>query len=390
MQPRDPKAPPPDLNLPVFMGPLNIPQMPQPKRKRRWKLFLVWTLAVFAGGVAAGPFLTDQGCMVVERVAKLVGMPVPSFVANRRQSVRSEAPALSADKAIVPVSETSTATEPAPAGEQAAAPAPVSPSAPAAVPAPAVAPAPIPEVVALEPDHAAPVPAPREPKAAHRAAATPAPRAEAAEATEPHPQHGKGAVKAAAGSPKHKASDYQDPFAGDVDGASDAKPASTTGKTKAAPSETTPAKREPSPKPTASKSNDLLDNLMADGASDTKGKKRDSKDLDALLKDVQKSKPEPVKAKREEPAPASALSSSDISRVMAGVKVRANECAHRLSQPGNAEMKITVSKDGAVTDVQMSGKAAGTPLGACIEKATRAAKFPASSGLKFDYRLDAR
>ena len=390
MQPRDPKAPPPDLNLPVFMGPLNIPQLPQPKRKRRWKLFLIWSVVVFAGGVAAGPFLTDQGCMVVERVAKLVGMSVPSFVANRRSEARSEVPAPSADKAIVPAPETPPATEPAPAGDQAAAPAPVPPSAPAAVPAVAPAPAPVPEVATPEPEHAAPVPAPREPKAAHRTATTPAPRTETAEATEPRPQHGKGAVKAAAGSPKHKASDYQDPFAGDVDGAGDAKPTAAAGKTKAAPSEPAPAKREPAPKPTAGKSNDLLDNLMADGASDSKGKKRESKDLDALLKDVQKSKPEPVKVKREEPAPASPLSSSDISRVMAGVKVRANECAHRLGQAGNAEMKITVSKEGGVTEVQMSGKAAGTPLGACIEKATRAAKFPASSGLKFDYRLEAR
>jgi hypothetical protein len=74
---------------------------------------------------------------------------------------------------------------------------------------------------------------------------------------------------------------------------------------------------------------------------------------------------------------------------MAVVKTRSNSCAQRLGQSGIAELKITVSKSGAVTDVQLGGKIANTPLAACIEKATRAAPFPASSGLRFDYRIDA-
>jgi len=90
------------------------------------------------------------------------------------------------------------------------------------------------------------------------------------------------------------------------------------------------------------------------------------------------------------PPPAAALSPADISRVMAGVKTRSNDCARRLGQQGNAELKITVGKDGRVSDVNLGGNVAGTPLGACIEKATRAATFPASSGLRFDYRIDAR
>ncbi len=128
---------------------------------------------------------------------------------------------------------------------------------------------------------------------------------------------------------------------------------------------------------------------MTDGVADSKGKKRESKDLDALLKDVQKSKPEPP-PKREAPPPPASLSASDISKVMAGVKTRGNQCAQRLGQKGVAELKITVGKDGHVTDVNVGGKVADTPLGACVEKATRAATFPPSSGLRFDYRIDCR
>lgn len=77
-------------------------------------------------------------------------------------------------------------------------------------------------------------------------------------------------------------------------------------------------------------------------------------------------------------------------RVMAGVKTRCNACAQRLGQTGIAELKITVGKNGAVTDVLVGGKIANTPLAACIEKATRMATFPPSTGLRFDYRIDAR
>jgi len=50
----------------VFIGPLTVPDLP---RKRRWGWLLVWTLLVFAGGVAAGPALIDQAFMLVERAS---------------------------------------------------------------------------------------------------------------------------------------------------------------------------------------------------------------------------------------------------------------------------------------------------------------------------------
>ena len=203
------------------------------------------------------------------------------------------------------------------------------------------------------------------------------------------PRHGKGAVKAvaSAGTPSKKAAGFEDPFASDAETAGEAKSAAPSGKSKPAEPAAAP-KSEPAPKPVAARSQDPLDSLMADGIGESKGKKRDSKDLDALLKDVQKSKPEPP-PKREAPPPPSSLSAADIAKAMAVVKTRSNSCAQRLGLTGTAELKITVSKSGAVTDVQLGGKIANTPLAACIEKATRAAPFPASSGLRFDYRIDA-
>ena len=128
---------------------------------------------------------------------------------------------------------------------------------------------------------------------------------------------------------------------------------------------------------------------MADSPGDGKAKKHESKDIDALLKDVQKPRVEPA-AKKEAPPPAPSLSAADIARVMSGVKARGKECATKLGQKGVAELKISVSKSGAVSDVHLGGKLVDTPVGACIEKVTRAAVFPPSSGLVFDYRVDAR
>jgi len=140
-----------------------------------------------------------------------------------------------------------------------------------------------------------------------------------------------------------------------------------------------------------SKSGDPLDSLMNDVVSDPKGGKgkKDTKEMDALLKDVQKSDPAPA-AKKEQPASAPPLSPADISVAMAQVKVKGNSCAQRFGRSGTAELKITVSRDGKVTDVLVGGKLAGTPVAGCIEQAAKSASFRPNAGLKFDYRMDVR
>ena len=374
----DPNVPPPPLNLPVSMGPINLPEgLNQPKHKRRWGWLLVWTLLVFAGGVAAGPKLTEQAFMLVERASSMLGTRAPGFV----QKLKPAAPS------IMPLPAQGTATKPMPSASAA-------PTGQERGKAPAVAAKP----VAAQIDHAEPQ------KSAEGAVARNAPAAPVAATAAPdrakiaaleppnaHAPRTKDAVKTAsvAGGSTRKTK-YHDPFEPENEKADEPKAATPSDKPSRDHSAGT-AKSEIAPKSAASKSHDSLDALMADVVTDNKGKnkKRESKDIDAMLKDVQKSNPEPP-PKREAPPPPPPLAPADISRVMAGVKSRGNDCAQRLGGKGVAELKLSVGKDGKVTDVRVGGKLANTPLGACIEKAARAASFPPSSGLRFDYRIDVR
>jgi hypothetical protein len=208
--------------------------------------------------------------------------------------------------------------------------------------------------------------------------------------------HGQASAKAAPVAQKlarkAKAGKPSDPF----DSSSDDAAAAQSSKGKAAedsapkPDKAVPAK-EPAPK-AGSKSGDSLDNLMVDVVTDNKGnkgKKQDNKEMDALLKDVQKSEPAPA-AKKEPTTSAPPLSPSDISTAMAQVKVRGNACAQRFGRSGTAELKITVAKDGKVTDVKLGGKLVGTPVAGCIEQAVKSAAFRPNAGLRFDYRMDVR
>ena len=356
------------------MGPLTVPDLP---RKRRWGWLLVWTLLVFAGGVAAGPILTEQAFLLVERASSMLGMAPPQFV----QKFKPAGPS------IEPLS--------APVVEQA----PV--VAARAEPAPAIV-----EPVAAQAEK------PAEPEPPAGTVAQPAGRGENAAAARTQPAetaapavrsaHSKGEARGAShrATPSVKAPNtetpapvavgFKDPFA---DGAPSVSKAAASGR-KASPSfdePARPAKSEPAAKPAASSSHDSLDNLMADVVTDNKGKDkpRDNKSLDALLKDVQKGKPE-APPKQDAPAPLPQLSQADISGVMAGVKTRGKDCAKQLGQKGIAELNLVVGKEGHVTQVSVGGSVANTPLAACIEKAVRAATFPRSAGLRFDYRLDVR
>jgi outer membrane biosynthesis protein TonB len=333
------------------MGPIKLPKgINQPNRKRRWVWLLLWTLLVFAGGVAVGPKVTEQAPGLVERACSMLGICAPRFAKTGKPTAPSILPLPAQDITTVPV--------------------PIQPVAQApAVEAPTVAAKPVvaPPEKEAAPEKPAAVVAPQPPAPVAATAAAPA-RAEIA-AVEPRSARGRGtkggnaktvaAAPTAPAAPEKKISIYHDPFATDDENAGEPKA----------------AKR---PKPTgdesAPKSHNSLDK---------------NNDIDAMLKDVQKSTPQPA-PKREAQPSLPPLSPADISRVMAGVKTRGNDCAQRLGAKGVAELKLAVAKDGKVTDVRVGGKLANTPLGACIEKAARAASFPPSSGLRFDYRIDVR
>lgn len=353
------------------MGPLMLPDTP---RKRRWAWLLVWTLLVFAGGIAAGPTLTGQAFALVDHVYSMLGRFPPR------------------------IGQKVTLVAPAPTH---------APTAPSIVPLPpGVEEAPVAEERAQVPAAAAgPVAGRAEGSPGRdRTAGAVAPHGRPAEVPVARSPHTKSeartpSAKAAPTRPTASAQPaapapggFRDPFDEGAGAASEPRAAAPSRKFKPSLDEFAPtAKSEPAPKPAVSTSNDPLANLMAEVVTDTKGKDkhREGKGLDAMLKDVQKSKPEPA-PKSEAPASLPPLSQADISRVMAGVKARGKDCARQLGQKGIAELKLTVSKDGNVTDVKVGGKLANTPVGACIEKAARTASFPRSAGLRFDYGIDVR
>ena len=328
------------------MGPMALP--PQ-KPKRRWGGVVAWMLFAFAGGVAAGPTLNDYAFTAVESSTAFLGQHVPWLLGRFRPAPPVAAPV------------------PAPH----AAPSRPLPAAPPKAPARAAAP-----VAAAHPS------APQVEKLAE-------PEAPAA-----RPAHAKGAVKTppvAVAAPVKKRAKNRDPF--ETGGEEASEPAAAPKREpKPAPAEAAVAKSEPAPKP-AAKSADGLDNLMADVVTDNKskgkGKKRESKDIDAMLRDVQKSEPAPA-PKRAEPTALPPLSAADISKVMAKVKTRGKACAQQVGGKGIAELKLTVGKDGKVSDAVVGGNVADTPLAACIAKAARAATFPPNAGLRFDYKIDVR
>jgi hypothetical protein len=146
---------------------------------------------------------------------------------------------------------------------------------------------------------------------------------------------------------------------------------------------------EPSAPPKSRRSA-VLDDLMANGGSESKShdKRSTSREIDAMLKDVQKSAP--PAPKRAEPPALPSLTASDIAKAMAGVKSHAATCGQRFGQNGIADLKLTVGSSGRVSDVAVRGKLADSATGRCVAEAARGAVFPRSGGLTFDYRIDVR
>ena len=359
------------------MGPMMLPEAPH---KRRWGWLVLWTLLVFGGGVAAGPMLTAKTLALFGRASPTSGMSAPKLVTKDKPAALAPS--------IVPLPAVPRGGEEAPTRKERA-------KAPAAAAEP-VAPQ------AAEPAEPEKPAGAAEPQPAAGPEAAPAPggtETEAVVISVGRPSHTKSGTKApsARSAPTKTASskDIPEPEAAGPDDSvaersSESKAAASSRKSKPSFDEPT-EKDEPAAKP-AAKSGDWLDGLMADVVTDKKGKEKQhqNKSLDAMLKDVQKSKPEPPPPEREEAAPPPPLSQADISRVMAGVKTRSKDCARQFGQKGIAELKLVVNKDGRVTDVTVGGKLASMPVAACIEKVVRAASFPRSAGLRFNYGIDVR
>jgi hypothetical protein len=70
---------------------------------------------------------------------------------------------------------------------------------------------------------------------------------------------------------------------------------------------------------------------------------------------------------------------------MNAVKPKVQECYNQFKVPGMATFNFTIGKNGKVSSSTVTGKFAGTPTGACVEKAIKAATFPPSDGLSASY-----
>jgi hypothetical protein len=70
---------------------------------------------------------------------------------------------------------------------------------------------------------------------------------------------------------------------------------------------------------------------------------------------------------------------------MNSVKGKISDCYQQFKVPGMAMVNVTIAKSGKVSAATVTGKFAGTPTGACVEKAVKTASFPPSDGLTTPY-----
>ena len=80
----------------------------------------------------------------------------------------------------------------------------------------------------------------------------------------------------------------------------------------------------------------------------------------------------------DKPGPDTPLSSDDIKRGMSAVAGKAKACF--AGTEGTATVQLTVAPSGRVQKAAVTGLFAGTPTGACVEQAVRAATFPPFDG----------
>ncbi len=111
--------------------------------------------------------------------------------------------------------------------------------------------------------------------------------------------------------------------------------------------------------------------------------------LDALIDDASPApkrggggKPKPAD---EDAKPAGPLAKSAVVAGMNSVKPKVAACYSEYKVQGMAMVNVVIAKSGKVSSATVSGKFAGTPTGACVEKAVKTASFPPSEGLTTPY-----
>jgi predicted Zn finger-like uncharacterized protein len=116
-----------------------------------------------------------------------------------------------------------------------------------------------------------------------------------------------------------------------------------------------------------------LDDLLDNALSGRKPRKAASSDDDGPAK------------KAPEPVAAGPLAKDAVVRGMNGVRSKVSDCYNQFKVSGTAMVDVVIAKTGKVTSATAMGKFAGTPTGACVEKAVKSASFPPSDGLHTPY-----
>jgi len=147
-----------------------------------------------------------------------------------------------------------------------------------------------------------------------------------------------------------------------------------TGGGKAAPAAAASAPEPEKKGPAKGSLDDLLDNALS-GKSKSRNRAAASDD-DA---------PAPRKSAAPPPEAAGPLSKSAVVAGMNSIKPKINDCYNQFKVPGMAMVMVVIGKNGKVSSASVSGKFAGTPSGACVEKAVKSATFPPSEGLSTPY-----
>lgn len=113
-----------------------------------------------------------------------------------------------------------------------------------------------------------------------------------------------------------------------------------------------------------------------------------NRDLDSLLEGALGGGQRPTKAARQEPEPRPAANlpaqpnRDQVVQALRAVQQRVEACGQ--GQRGLASTAITVASSGRVTNVNVTGPPfAGTPVGSCIARAVRDARFPQFSNPTF-------
>jgi hypothetical protein len=60
---------------------------------------------------------------------------------------------------------------------------------------------------------------------------------------------------------------------------------------------------------------------------------------------------------------------------MTGIQGRIRDCFENYREPGTATVKVTIDRDGRVSQVDVVGQFANTPTGDCVSRAVRVATF---------------